>query len=381
MGSDGTDAMTTVLGGLDPILAKSPIGIAGGHALIAIAVLALAWLIRKPVSRLILRLVRSLMDRAGSGPNEDIIAALDPPVRLLLLIVAALVLNEVLILSPRLKALGEDIVRSALTFALFWAFYRIAPPVGRILDRRTASRGPELVDWGVWLMQCLALALGTAAILDIWGIHVGPMLTGLGLFGAAVALGAQDVFKNLIAGIFIIGERPFRNGDWIKSDGVVEGVVEMIGLRTTRVRQFDLAPVYVPNSALSDVPVINFSQMPYSRVDWLVTLDAGVADAEARRIRAGIETLLTQSADVVQPPAVPLIVRFEAYAGAAASVTGPRIMVYAFLKTTDWAKSMELRETLAYAIRQLVEGAGQVSDGNVQPPSQPPSQAPSVPTP
>ena len=147
----------------------------------------------------------------------------------------------------------------------------------------------------------------------------------------------------------------------------------MIGLRTTRVRQFDLAPVYVPNSALSDVPVINFSQMPYSRVDWLVTLDAGIADAEARRIRAGIETLLTQSVDVVQPPAVPLVVRFEAYADAAATVTGPRIMVYAFLKTTDWAKSMELRETLAYAIRAFVEGAGQVSDGNVQPPSTPKS--------
>ena len=114
MGSDGTEAMTTVLGGIDPILGKSPIGIAGGHALIAIAVLALAWLIRKPVSRLILRLVRTLMNRAGRGPNEDIIAALDPPVRLLLLIVAALVLNEVLILSPRLKALGEDIAPRAV---------------------------------------------------------------------------------------------------------------------------------------------------------------------------------------------------------------------------------------------------------------------------
>ena len=74
----------------------------------------------------------------------------------------------------------------------------------------------------------------------------------VGLVGAAVALGAQDLFKNLIAGIFIIGEQRFQTGDWISVDGIVEGTIEFIGLRTTKVRRFDMAPVFVPNSKLAD---------------------------------------------------------------------------------------------------------------------------------
>lgn len=371
MTSTATDTISTALHNIDTLFAQSMVGVNGGDLLLAVAVLAFAWAVRTPVARLILRLARSVIGGAGDASKDEMLTALEPPIRLLLVVAVALALNELLLESPSLRTLGEDLVRSTLTFALFWACYRVAPPVGRFLDRRKVSVGPELISWGVWIAQCLAVALGGAAILDIWGIRVGPMLAGLGLFGAAVALGAQDVFKNLIAGVFIIGEQRFRIGDWIKAPGVVEGNVEMIGLRTTRVRQFDLAPVYVPNSKLSDSPLINFAQMPYSRVDWMVTLDAGMPDAEARRIRDSVEALLKESADIVQPPAVPLVVRYEAYPNASAPGTGPRILVYAFLKTTDWAQSMQMREGLAFAIRALVADGGQVTDGTVQAPSSP----------
>src|SRR5690606_24926556 len=104
-----------------------------------------------------------------------------------------------------------------------------------------------------------------ATILEIWGIKVAPILAGFGLLGVAVALGAQDLFKNLIAGLLILSEKRFSIGDWVRVKDLVEGTVESIGFRSTVIRRFDLSPVYVPNTMLSDNAVINFSNMIFRR--------------------------------------------------------------------------------------------------------------------
>ena len=122
-----------------------------------------------------------------------------------------------------------------------------------------------MMDWLVKAVKAVLFFIGVATVLDVWGIKIGPIIAGFGLFGVAVALGAQDLFKNLISGILILGERRFMRGDWIKVDGVVEGTVENIGFRSTLVRRFDLAPVYVPNAKLSDGSVTNFSKMTFRR--------------------------------------------------------------------------------------------------------------------
>ena len=79
--------------------------------------------------------------------------------------------------------------------------------------------------------------MGAAAVLELWGIKIGPIIAGLGLFGVAVALGAQDLFKNLISGILVLVEKRFKVGDWIYVEGVIEGIVESIGFRSTVVRR------------------------------------------------------------------------------------------------------------------------------------------------
>ena len=84
-------------------------------------------------------------------------------------------------------------------------------------------------------------------------------MAGLGLLSVAVALGAQDLFKNLISGILILLEKRFQNGDWIKVENIVEGTVEKIGFRSTLVRRFDSSPVMVPNFNFAENAVTNFS--------------------------------------------------------------------------------------------------------------------------
>ena len=87
----------------------------------------------------------------------------------------------------------------------------------------------DLINWIVKAFKILILILGAAAVLELWGIKIGPIIAGLGLFGVAVALGAQDLFKNLISGILVLVEKRFKVGDWIIVENIIEGIVESIG--------------------------------------------------------------------------------------------------------------------------------------------------------
>ena len=91
----------------------------------------------------------------------------------------------------------------------------------------------ELIGWIIKSLKILIFILGLAAVLELWGIKIGPIIAGLGLFGVAVALGAQDLFKNLISGILVLVEKRFKIGDWILVEGIIEGIVEKIGFRST----------------------------------------------------------------------------------------------------------------------------------------------------
>ena len=93
------------------------------------------------------------------------------------------------------------------------------------------------------------------------------MIAGLGLLGVAVALGAQDLFKNLISGMLILVEKNFDIGDTILIDNQVEGTIEKIGFRSTKVRKFDSTPIYLPNYIFAENPIINYSKRHFRRVN------------------------------------------------------------------------------------------------------------------
>jgi len=210
-----------------------------------------------------------------------------------------------------------------------------------------------MVEWMLKGIRVCLILLGAATILQLWGIQVLPLLAGLGVVSVAVALGAQDLFKNLISGLLIIGEHRFNPGDWIKVNTEVEGTVESIGFRSTVVRQFDKAPVYVPNAKLSDNSVINFSAMTHRRIYWMITVQYCTTIEQLRRIRDSIEKYIYDSEDFSKPPEVPTFVRVDRFSDSSID-----IMVYCFTKTIVWGEWLAIKEKLALAIKEIVEGAG-----------------------
>lgn len=328
-------------------------GIDVGRLAVAMGIFIGFLTIRSLFTRFVLAWLASLASRTRTDLDARVLKALEGPLRFVPIFLGFFFASRYLELDDAFAHVAELAVRSMIAFNIFWAFFKLVDPLSFMLRRLERVFTPELVEWLVKAIKAAFVFLGAAAILEIWGIEVGPLLAGLGLFGVAVALGAQDLFKNLISGILILAEKRFKRGDWIKVDGVVEGVVENIGFRSTLIRRFDKAPVYVPNYELADGAVTNFSEMTYRRIYWIIGVEYRSTVDQLRQIRDGIEGAIIGNDDFAQPPHVSTFVRIDKFGDSSID-----IMVYCFTKTTTWGEWLEIKERLAYRIKEIVEEAG-----------------------
>ena len=328
-------------------------GVDIGRLLVALAIFIGFLVLRRAFTWLVVARVRRWTDKSATPIDNNVIAALENPIRFIPVVMGVFFALEYLDLSGLLAVVATNFERSLVAFTIFWGFYNVVDPSSALLDRLEKVFSRALVEWLVKAVKAGVVFIGAATILEIWGIKVGPLIAGLGLFGVAVALGAQDLFKNLIAGILILGEKRFADGDWIRVDGVVEGTVESIGFRSTRIRRFDRAPVQVPNSQLSDRAVTNFSAMTHRRIFWTIGVEYRSSVDQLRKIRDGIEVYILDNPDFAKPPEVATFVRIDKFSDSSID-----IMLYCFTVTTNWGEWLEIKERLAYKIKEIVEGAG-----------------------
>lgn len=329
------------------------LGVSLGRVALALVIVLFFLLIRHLFARLVIGTLKRVVRRTRNEIDDKVIEALDGPLTLVPIIMAVFFGSQALDLATPYDGISVRLSQSLIAIAMFWALYNISLPLSELLHRMDRVFTSAMVDWAVRGVRALVIFFGVVSVLELWGIQVAPILAGLGIFGVAVALGAQDMFKNLIAGFLILSERRFKNGDWIKVDGVVEGTVERIGFRSTRLRRFDKAPVQVPNSQLSDNAVTNFSEMTYRRIYWVIGVEYRTSIEQLKQIRDSIEVYLTTSEDFAQPPEVPLFVRFDSFNSSSID-----IMVYCFTKTTVWGEWLAVKEVLAYRVKQIVAEAG-----------------------
>ena len=335
------------------ILQTDVLGLRVGTVVAAVLVFVACLLLRGVFTRVVVRRLARWAERTESRLDDEAVAALEPPLRFLPLVIGLFLAKAILPFAGLAERIADDLLRSLAVFVLFWALYRLAEPLRGLAARIEDKIGAEVVDWTIRGLKIAFVAIGAITVLEIWGIEVAPILAGLGLIGVAVALGAQDLFRNLIAGLLIIGERRLAHGEWIKIDGGVEGTVEAIGFRSTRVRQFDKAPIYVPNSKLSDTAVVNYTRMTHRRIYWMIGVEYRTTVEQLRRIRDGIETFLLEDDAFAHPPEVPTFVRIDRFSDSSID-----IMVYCFTVTTSWGEWLAIKERLAYRIKSIVEQAG-----------------------
>lgn len=328
-------------------------GVDLGRVFAAVGILFFFLLLRRVFTRLIMHWLRTLTRRTKTEIDDRVFDAVEQPVAFLPVVLGVFLAVEFLPLTGSFDKMAGNLVRSLVVFLLYWVLLKMVEPLSSLLRPLARVFSSEMVDWLVKALRVAVIILGAATILEVWGIQVGPIIAGLGLLGVAVALGAQDLFKNLIAGILILAEKRFQKGDWIRVDNIVEGTVESIGFRSTLVRRFDKAPVFVPNATLSDNAVTNFSDMTFRRIYWLIALEYRTTLEQLKAVRRDIEAYVMNAEEFAKPPLVPTFVRVDSFNDSSIDV-----MLYCFTKTTNWGEWLEIKERLAYKVKEIVEGHG-----------------------
>ncbi len=331
-------------------------GVAGfgiGDMIIAFLIFVLFALARRMLARFTMWSLHKWLGKTRFTFDDIIYEVLEKPLQFLFLILGAFIAMNILSLEGVLKEIADKSLRTLIAVGIFWSFYALITPLSRLLDYLGDILTRELINWLITILHWGVILVGGATILQIWGIQIAPIIAGLGLFGVAVALGAQDLFKNLLAGVSILLEQKFRIGDWIEVADAVEGTVEHIGFRSTRIRRFDKVPVIVPNNMFSDRAVINHSQMTHRRIFWRIGLEYRTTAHQLKQIRADILAWIKQNPDFIDPPELPCFVFVDSFNDSSIDM-----MVYTFTRTTDWEEWLAHKQALALAIKACVEAAG-----------------------
>lgn len=328
-------------------------GVGAANLLTALAIFLVFAILRGLFTRFVLSALERVTRRTETEIDDMLREALERPVKFFFLVLGVFFALEVLPLAPLPAELADKFMRSLIAVGIFWSFHAASTPLAVGLNRLEDILSPEIVGWLMTLLRWGIVLIGAATVLQIWGIQIGPIIAGFGLFGVAVALGAQDLFKNLLGGVSILIERRFAMGDWIEVDGVVEGTIEQIGFRSTRVRRFDQVPVVVPNHMFSDHALVNYSNMTRRRIKWHIGLEYRTTSKQLTAIRQGILDWLDADARfVTEIDEVPNLVYIDSFNDSSIDM-----LIYCFTETTRWYDWLAAKQDLALAIKNIVEQA------------------------
>ena len=293
----------------------------------------------------------------GHRWDDVVVAALDAPVRTIVWIIALyLALGFLAVAEPAqlqsLIVLGYD---TALLVLLAWFLHRLTRGVEKELLREehglTRSNDKASIHATAKLLRIVLWVIIALMVMQSLGVSVSGLLAFGGVGGVAVGFAAKDLLANFFGALSIYLDRPFTTGDWIRSpDQEIEGTVEEVGWRLTRIRTFDQRPLYVPNATFSNISVENPSRMRNRRIYETIGIryeDAHKMDA----IVADVKTMLQQHKEIDLSRT--LIVNFVSF--------GPSSLdffIYTFTKTVQWVEFHEIKQDIMLRILTIIAQNG-----------------------
>ena len=327
---------------------KGILGIDFFQILVGLGIFLLFLVFRGLISRLIIKKLEIISKRTTNKLDDTFVKSMLGPARFLPIVLGVFFASYYMSFTDETREFVDNINKTLITILIFWIIHQIIEPISYILSGLDKILTRELIGWILKSLKILIFILGAAAVLELWGIKIGPIIAGLGLFGVAVALGAQDLFKNLISGILVLVEKRFRMGDWIRVDGIIEGVVERIGFRSTVIRKFDKSLAIIPNFQFAENAVINVSKTTNWLISWIITLQYDTTVDQLKTIRNQIEDHINNSEDFDQ--SIGVAVRVDKFADSSIDM-----YVRCFSKTDSWNEWLKVKENLALSIKQIVE--------------------------
>lgn len=322
--------------------------------LLVVLVICVIWLVRSSIAWLLAKPLKRLLNRTAQPQfDETLKRIVTTPVNLLLLALAIDLGARILEVSPSGMTFVVNITRTLVIFAITVTVYRIIEVLAfsrRQLYILTGLAIDEaLLPFIRTGIRLIVLALALVIVIQQWGYDVTGLIAGLGLGGLALSLAAQDTLSNIFGFTAMVSDRPFVVGEYIKTSDV-EGIVEKVGLRSTRVRQLDQALVAVPNSKLANSAILNWSRLAKRRIDMVLGITYSTSPDQMEQLLQRLREMLAERETV---DAETVVVNFIEFGGSSLNV-----LVRCYVNIADWVGFTTEKERILLEIMRVVEGLG-----------------------
>ena len=325
-------------------------GLNATDIIVGIIIFLIFYILRRLFARFVIRKLTKIVNRTSNNIDNTVVEVIEGPLKFLPIVLGFFIATSYIEISLEVQNFVDLLNRTLITIFIFWLLHQLVIPFSYIIKNFEDKLSKPLVNWTLKGLEIIIIVLGIVAVLELWGIKVGPVIAGLGLFGVAVALGAQDLFKNLISGIMILMEKRFTIGDVILVSNEVEGVVEQIGFRSTLVRRFDSTPVMIPIYKFAEQSVTNYSRRHHRRIRWLIGLEYKTSIDQLKKIRDSITKLIVENNDFAKNENSNFFIRIDSFSDSSIDM-----LVQAFTVTNEWSEYLRIKEELAVSIKQIVE--------------------------
>ncbi len=334
-----------------PFLTHTFLDIPLANLFAAILVFLLFLLFRKLFTLVIMGTLQKFAKSTDTYNDDRIISALKGPISFAFILIGA---HLFFLIIFKETALIKNVLNTLVVYTLFWAIIAVMESLRDLFHHATEKFNPDLAqEMGNFILKIskiLVGAVGLGAMLQVWGINVTALVASLGLGGLAFALAAKDTASNLFGSFALLADKSIRIGEWIKVGGV-EGTVEDIGMRTTKIRSFEKSLITVPNQIVSNSPIENFSRRGVRRIKMQIGLTYGTSRDQVNAIVKEIRDMLHNHEKISQKES--LLVNFESFGDSSLN-----IFIYTFTNTSNWERYLNIREDIHLKIMKIVEDNG-----------------------
>ncbi len=309
--------------------------------------------LRWVLSWILLRPLRMMARRSRGQVDDELIEQSLTPIRIAVVGLGIIITVNLFQLGQEVQQIAESVGRSLIVGAVFLALIRMSEVVSlhpAFFRQVSGLTIPDrLLPFLNTVVKYIIIALGAIFILQELHFDVAALIASLGIVGIGISLASQDTVGNLFGFAAIVSDNPFKVGDFVRTPSVT-GIVEQVGMRSTRIRQLDQVLVTVPNNLLTNAIVMNLSRMEKRRLDLTLTFTYSSTSGQLRALTEAVRELLQNTEDVDTESVIVHFVDFNS------SSLDVRVICQVLL--TDWREFTALKEALLLEIMGIVERLG-----------------------
>ncbi|EQB39050.1 hypothetical protein M948_01480 [Virgibacillus sp. CM-4] len=317
---------------------------------LAVVVFFMFYLLKKVITRNLFLLLLKISKHRLNGFFLQLRLSFEQPIQGLILILGVYVSVRIFPYLDQDHVFFMHVIRSSIIFMIGWGLFNLSSSSSLMftkLNKRFHLKIDSiLIPFFSKAIRLIIVAISLSVIAQEFGYDVNGFVAGLGIGGLAFALAAKDALANLFGGIIIITEKPFTIGDWILTPSV-EGTVEDISFRSTKIRTFAQALVTVPNATLANESITNWSKMGKRQITFSLRLTYDTSREKVESVVSQIELSLRENKNIHQDT---IFVNFDTY-----KENGLDVFLYFFTKTTDWGDYSKIRESVNLEILDILE--------------------------